>query len=300
MAGSCLSLSERSKRRHRTGGTLTRLDLPESSGAQWKDENLATTAQTAPVWFTIAYLNLFKSWDKRYRAEEQTSSRNVSRKGWCLLLPKGSSEPWSWRSTGSHFTRALRCLSAQARNWGSSCWAIPFEVGTSFLVCRWWLLSGSSYGRHTHTHTHIHVMKPWILLDQGPPSYDSFDVDWLLKSLSPNIATWGLELQQVNLGHNLVNSSLGPQMSWWLWDCWGQALLAAQSDWEDYMRTKHENVPGALTPGQPPSPKGSTHDWGWCRGQCQGARGSHWPGMRSPTSHEALVLVLSFFCQIGI
>ena len=167
----------------------------------------------------------------------------------------------------------------------------------------WFVDGGFSLGLHTadtHTHTHIHVMKPWILLDQGPPSYDSFDVDWLLKSLSPNIATWGLELQQVNLGHNLVNSSLGPQMSWWLWDCWGQALLAAQSDWEDYMRTKHENVPGALTPGQPPSPKGSTHDWGWCRGQCQGARGSHWPGMRSPTSHEALVLVLSFFCQIGI
>lgn len=61
MAGSRLSLSDWRERRPRAGGTATRLDLPASPRAQWKDEQLAATAQTAPVLFTATYLNLFKS-----------------------------------------------------------------------------------------------------------------------------------------------------------------------------------------------------------------------------------------------
>ena len=74
-----------------------------------------------------------------------------------------------------------------------------------------WLVDGAfSLGLHTaETHTQRsscdEAMDP---LGPGTPSYDSFNFDWLLKALSQNIATWGLELQQVNLGHNLVNSSL--------------------------------------------------------------------------------------------
>lgn len=51
--------------------------------------------------------------------------------------------------------------------------------------------------------------KAKVLFSQGPTNMTSFNINYLLKILSPDIVTWGVRLQYVNLEGTVQSMTVG-------------------------------------------------------------------------------------------
>ena len=75
--------------------------------------------------------------------------------------------------------------------------------------CRWLLLDMFSHGREGGGDFFSSYYKAKVLFYQGPINIISFNIDYLLKILSPDTVTWGLRLQYVNLEGTIQSMTVG-------------------------------------------------------------------------------------------
>lgn len=75
--------------------------------------------------------------------------------------------------------------------------------------CRWLLLDMFSHGREGGGDFFSSYYKAKVLFYQGPINITSFNIDYLLKILSPDTVTWGLRLQYVNLEGTIQSMTVG-------------------------------------------------------------------------------------------